>query len=869
MLTPIVKMLDRARTEKAESDAGYFDMLLYTGEMVVKLVVAGLVAGLHDDKDRRRYYSEYRLARADSLGKWIEVLDEVLLGPSAQFLDEMARPTCVDLTRKTEAGSWQAGALADLLESLRCVQVDPEDRSNKIQGKEWFSTFVHLRNKTRHGAPSATAMGRACPSLERSIRLVAENLPLLSLPWAYLHQNLSGKYRVTNWSATDEKFEQLKRDTRHSLPNGVYVSMDEIHRVAMVDSDAEGTDYWFANGDFKEKDYEMLSYLTNNRERRPSEPYRRPVEELPPSETQGLGRLDLKGKTFSNLPEPMGGYITRKKVEQELKEQLCDIERHFIVTLTGRGGIGKTSTAIQVISDLVGSEECPYGVVVWFSARDIDLLESGPKPVRPHGVSVRDFADAYSTWLEPREMREKGFNPTMYFAHGLSGEVAWPTLFVFDNFETTVDPTEVFTWLDSQVRKPNKVLITSRDRAWGFKGDYPIEVDGMTHEEAEQLITHTSSNLKISDRLSGAFIDRLVSESGGHPYIIKLLLGEIARSGAAAPERILAAHDRGALTALFERSYRRLSPGAQRVFLTLCKWRASIPAIALEAVLLRPQNEERFDVQSAVEELVRTSFIEESIDKSINESELYVPLAARLYGYRELDVSRWRASIEEDASMLHMLGAQSIGMPFSLEQRINRLFKNVADMLSKDQGKLSDFQPILDFIASQYAFAFALLADLVAERGMADEEEKYLISYVQGPENLDRPAWRAWGRIADIRRSNSDAGGELDALAQICRRANTPVNVLSNTASRVNTILATLQGQLSREEKQMLIREVEGALKRHLQELDATDLSRLSWLQIHLGETEAALSVAEKGLKIDPYNIHCQRLVSRLNPQKT
>ena len=57
-----------------------------------------------------------------------------------------------------------------------------------------------------------------------------------------------------------------------------------------------------------------------------------------------------------------------------------------------------------------------------------------------------------------------------------------------------------------------------------------------------------------------------------------------------------------ALLALFERSYNRLTPAAQRVFLTLCNWKSSVPALAVEAVLLRPENQ-RIDVQGAISEL--------------------------------------------------------------------------------------------------------------------------------------------------------------------------------------------------------------------------------------------------------------------------
>ncbi|MCH7903756.1 MAG: hypothetical protein IH944_04220 [Armatimonadetes bacterium] len=103
------------------------------------------------------------------------------------------------------------------------------------------------------------------------------------------------------------------------------------------------------------------------------------------------------------------------------------------------------------------------------SARDIDLLESGPKPVSPGVVRQNDIARAAVTLLEPPESTEPGFRPEVYFQDCLSNGAAGPTLFVFDNFETIENPPDVFRWIDTYIRLPNKVLITTRFR--DFAGD--------------------------------------------------------------------------------------------------------------------------------------------------------------------------------------------------------------------------------------------------------------------------------------------------------------------------------------------------------------------------------------------------------------
>ena len=869
MLAPLEALLERSEKEKLESDAGYFNALMYMGEAVMKFTVAGLVAAVQDDLDRNRYRLEHRLVRADGLGIWDQVLDELLVGTSSQFLDPASIPTKRALTERVPDDTWQFRALQDLSVSIQAVQLESSQQtSGKIQGRSWFKDFVVLRNGTRgHGAPPPSALGSACTTLARSINEIVSNLHLFSLPWAYLYRNLSGKYRVTAWGRTSDFLDNLRRDASFGFDNGVYIEFTTLRRLALVESDSEGSDYWLANGAFTANNFEMLSYLTNERTNKPSSPYLQPAEELPPSETEGLGSLNIRRSTFTNIPGPIANYVPRLRLERELDEQLRDLERHPIVTLTGRGGIGKTSTALEVISNIIDSDSCPYSVVVWFSARDVDLLPSGPKAVRPRGLSIDDFAAEYASLLVPSEIKAKGFSRQKYLGKQLAGETIGPTLFVFDNFETTTSQVEVFKWLDTYVRGPNKVLITSRSR--GFTGDYEVQVPAMVQSEAEELITQTAKAVRVSHLINSDYREELIRESGGHPYVIKLMIGEVARgSSRVHPERILAAQGE-ALVALFERSYSRLSPAAQRVFLTLCRWRSSVPALAVEAVLLRPENE-RIDVGGAIDELVQGFFVEEVIEDATGEAEVSVPLAGRLFGLRKLEVSVWQASVETDISMLHLFGPRTAGASPALGNRIQVLFRNVAEALSGGRRDLSEVRPLLDFLTTRYSYSCVLLARLFLELYQdAAEEELYLLKYVEQSEDPKMPAWEAWKRIAEIRRNRSDVSGELHALAQSCRRDNIPLTELSDAANQINIIFFKLRWEspevLSREEKQFLIRDVVGNLELALNELNPTDLSRLAWLQLHLGEPSSALKTANRGLSIDPLNPYCLGLKERLS----
>ena len=75
------------------------------------------------------------------------------------------------------------------------------------------------------------------------------------------------------------------------------------------------------------------------------------------------------------------GHIRRQDLEEQVKGKLLEPDRHPVVSLTGPGGIGKTTIAIAAIEELAHLDQPPYEVILWISARDVDLLDSGPKPV--------------------------------------------------------------------------------------------------------------------------------------------------------------------------------------------------------------------------------------------------------------------------------------------------------------------------------------------------------------------------------------------------------------------------------------------------------------------------------------------------------
>lgn len=868
---PIARAWKRVELELSDSESAAFQSLLYLGELLVKVVAAGMVAGVADDQDRRRYSAVHRLVRASGVGEHAAVLDEVLTGPTYEVLRQELRPFQQELTKKIGPDSWQRDAVLSMHETLQLLGIEAEAPGASTTFRAWFQLFTVLRNKTRgHGAPRVEVIASAYPTLKKSLSAFAGNFGLFQLDWAFVRRNLSGKYLVRHFGTQSDQsaFSALKSGVTSLPRDGVYLdSGGSLFLVELLLTDADLSDFYVANGCHRNTVCEFISLITGATKEVDATPYGAPAVALPGSETDGGAELDLIGRTFTNVPPRTQNYVPRKELESRLREALIR-DRHEVITLAGPGGAGKTSLALEVCHEIAKDGFSRFNVIVWFSARDIDLLSSGPKTVKPKGVNLRDFAKTYAELMNPAQRQVKGFKPEEFFASELSKSQLGSVLFVFDNFETVASQSELFEWIDAYVRGPNKVLITTRTRE--FSGDKPVDVRGMTDDEAKVLILQTSGRYGIDSLLTAEHIEELVRESGGHPYVLRMLLGEIAsQKRYVKPERLIADEER-LLGALFERTYSRLSPAAQLLFLILSSWRSVVPDIALEAVLLL-HAPERIDAAFAVDELVRLSLVEEVATDAVSIRFLNVPLAAFAFGKRKLVTSSHRALIEKCVETLQLFGAsRATGAGISVRRTLSRFMKSIERKIDAEQLSFSGIQPVLEFLVSTVPELWPEAEAMIGRLDPANYalRANYLRRFLETAPS-DSDAVDAWRALAYLLRQDADVEGEVLAYGEIARLPGSTVRDVSEAANRLNTTLRGKQAEgsnLSFFAKRETISRVAKRLEEDLSQLSATDLSRLAWLHLNIGDESKARRFAEAGCDLEPSHEHCTRLLERLGP---
>src|SRR5262249_6188400 len=156
---------------------------------------------------------------------------------------------------------------------------------------------------------------------------------------------------------------------------------------------------------------------------------------------------------------------------------------------------------------------------------------------------------------------------------------------------------------------------------------------------------------------------------------------EVAKARSLVPvERIVAAKE-DVLEALFERTFASLTPAAKRVFLLLASWRSAVARIALEATLLRPANE-RLDVESALDELGRSSLVELHDVEGEEGGFVTVPLAAGVFGRKKVETSPFKSAVEADREVVMLCGAtQGTGLWQGVAPRLERLLTGIAERI--------------------------------------------------------------------------------------------------------------------------------------------------------------------------------------------
>ena len=226
----------------------------------------------------------------------------------------------------------------------------------------------------------------------------------------------------------------------------------------------------------------------------------------PPPETGEI----VAPSTVSPIPRsPVVGFVARhdaggRNVVERLKEELAP-QRDQLVTLSGSGGIGKTTLAAQAARELKGVFG---GRIIW-------------SEVTRAGYTLSTLLDDVATQLGVPELRTLAPDDKEQRVRALVAEP--PCLIVLDNCETIAEAEQqrIASWFE---HTPCPALLTSRPK---IDKTCNIIVAAMHPDEAEELLTKLIAQSQEPQMFSAEIRRSIYETAEANPFLIEWIVAQI------------------------------------------------------------------------------------------------------------------------------------------------------------------------------------------------------------------------------------------------------------------------------------------------------------------------------------------------------
>jgi hypothetical protein len=277
------------------------------------------------------------------------------------------------------------------------------------------------------------------------------------------------------------------------------------------------------------------------------------------------------------------------------------------------------------------------------------------------------------------------------------------------------------------------------------------------------------------------------------------------------------------------------------------------------------------DIEEAIDELIRSSFIEAVVAPEHSESILVVPLAASVFGQRKLRASPMITAVQANTELLLNFGAgRKTDGKSGISWRIEKFFRSVAHKASSDPSAIASHLPMMEFLAQRYPQGWLLLSRVYEESTLEDAAEKakgYLRRYLEDADDPEE-ARATWSKLSALCRGTKDWFGEIHAIVELCSLSGTGIREISDALNRWNNLFKQQALYIAGDERQILGRRLLQLFEQNSATANPTDTSRAAWIYLALHEEDRATELVRQGLHEDPGNEYCRNLAAKLSIQE-